>query len=163
MSVILSLDDDRLPIDWYAYTSPAYCALILHWVAGGYQRSDSSSALPLFAGVWSLSLVLPTALRAKLPKSSSAKLSTILNEIDVRQKGRVFIRAVVQPFWRGYRYGIACGVLEWRSDGIAAVGDVRSGTGNPALVAETRKVARALGGILRREVNNGGWTTFVEE
>lgn len=142
--------------DEFAHSNPAFCALVTHWAAKGFEEeaasNDPGSQWRLQA-VWAMSilaLVSPNTVRAKLPKKANAKISLLFDSnADWRASIAEAVESWAPSFWRGIRYGRSTGILEISSSGLRATGSPQVPTDLEAI--DLRSKAIVLGRLLAKE------------
>jgi hypothetical protein len=143
------------PYDRFAYANPAFGAVCLHWVSQGYQEAASgrTNAPRLLCSAWgvvALALLAPSRVRERLPQRATGRLTNLL---DANPEWRFAlpdaIRAWIEPFWSGVRFGVATGVLSVSEARLRATGSVVRPEGS--VDRDLRNRAVVFGKALARE------------
>ncbi len=148
--------DQMGSLDLFAHANPALVALVVYWLADGYQeqrrkdRSGEQQGVPVLWAIVGTAMMLTGDIRRRLPKNSRGRLTTLCHRHPSwRPRIANGLGAWQSPFWQGLGYGSTCGAITLIEGKIIANGGVASPSNE--WEKETRKLSRALGKIFAKE------------
>ncbi|MDI1484653.1 hypothetical protein [Polyangium sp. y55x31] len=164
-------------LDGFIQRNPALGAYSVFWMSVGYLEGGSGALtratdedwLPVFPAMFGLALLIPDAVRERLPTTANAKLSILLLEMFTEHpEWRVGVsRAIeswVDPFWKAIRLGVASGIFTMNKMRIMPLGKTirrQPGTAMSLLATDLRCRSKVIGKMVRKDGGEAALLTLL--